>query len=322
LKILNFVKKQKDKLVIGFLVKCLIILCIPLVYQHFAKTYPTDLPPAPAPAPVEEENAFVPTFANLSEIQTMDDILAHLFYVDSTAFAMAEDFPIEKLASLDLSLNLVSSVPRVLITHTHSQEFFIDSEEGNMSQSIVAVGRYLADILVGLGISVVHDTGIYDMVDGELKREGSYERMEQGVLRILEEHPHIELIIDLHRDAAPDGVHLITEIDGRPTAKIMFFNGITRRNIEGEPKDLDEFFNPYIQENLALSLQLFLTANEMYPNLARRNYVKAYRYSLHLKPRSILVEVGANTNTLEEAKNAMYPLSRLITQVVGVGEAQ
>ena len=58
-----------------------------------------------------------------------------------------------------------------------------------------------------------------------------------------------------------------------------------------------------------------LVAEEYYPGLMRKIYLKGYRYNLHLKPKSMLVEVGAQTNTFEEAKNAMEPLANILGKV-------
>ena len=317
------IKNKREKLLIGILWKLLVVLMLPLFLHHL----PTSLferfkSSEPMPPVVEipeyiEPPQFVATFENVHEIETFEDIQKHLFYIDSGAFAFVSDFPVETLKSLDLTLNLTGSSPRVLITHTHSQEFFVDSDTSKMDDSIVGVGRTLANILANdYGVSVVHDVGMYDVVNGERKIAGSYERMEAGVRQILEIHPTIDVIIDLHRDAAPEHRTLSTVIDGTPTAQLMFFNGLTRRNVDGSPEDLDDLFNPYLLENLSLSLQMFLTANEKYPGLARRNYIKAYRYSLHMKPRSLLVEVGGHTSTLEEANNAMGHLASLMMSVL------
>lgn len=317
-------KDIKSKLVIALLWKVLVILLLPFIYRathNYIEDYksePIEILQPPSTQSLEHKypvREFSPTFATLDQITNFSDIIRYIFYVDPTAYVYEEDFDLQLLSTIDLRTNLRGVVPRILITHTHSQEFFINSTDE--SQSIVAVGRYLAEILsTRYYVSVIHDIGIYDMVNGERMIYGAYERAEQGVRAILEKHPTIEVIIDLHRDAAPDGVRLVTEIDGRETAQIMFFNGIARRNVEGQAVELHEFFNPYIQENLALSLQMFLTANEQFPNLARRNFIKAYRYSLHIKPRSMLVEVGANTSTFEEAKNAMYPLATILMSVL------
>ena len=106
---------------------------------------------------------------------------------------------------------------------------------------------------------------------------------------------------------------MVTEVNGKQTAKIMFFNGLSRTAANG---NLEYLYNPYLQDNLAFSLQMKLAAEEYYPGFTRANYLKGYRYNLHYVPKSMLVEVGAQTNTLEEAKNAMEPLADLLHKVL------
>ena len=60
-----------------------------------------------------------------------------------------------------------------------------------------------------------------------------------------------------------------------------------------------------------------VASGQLYPDFARKIYLKGYRYNLHFCPKSLLVEVGAQTNTLEEAMNAMDPLARILDQVLG-----
>ena len=74
--------------------------------------------------------------------------------------------------------------------------------------------------------------------------------------------------------------------------------------------------NPYLKDNLAFSLQLQTTA-EQFEGFTRKIYLNAYRFSLHMLPRSTLIEVGAQTNTKEEALNAMEPLAKVLAQVLG-----
>ena len=86
---------------------------------------------------------------------------------------------------------------------------------------------------------------------------------------------------------------------------------------DGQPTELTNLANPYRQDNLALSFQMQVAAEHLYPGWARNVYLNAYRYSLHMKPKSLLVEVGAQTNTYEEACNAMELLADVIASVVG-----
>ena len=106
---------------------------------------------------------------------------------------------------------------------------------------------------------------------------------------------------------------LIMDLQGKPTARFMFFNGMSHIRDKG---DISYLENPYIQDNLAFSFQHQLTMAEYYPGLSRGVYLKGYRYNLHYCPKSILVEVGAQTNTLQEAMNAMGPLADVINKVI------
>ena len=93
----------------------------------------------------------------------------------------------------------------------------------------------------------------------------------------------------------------------------MFFNGLSRTTTNG---NIAYLANPNLADNLAFSFQLKLAAEEYYPGFARATYLKGYRYNLHYRPRSLLVEVGAQTNTYEEAVNAMEPLADIIHRVL------
>ncbi len=271
----------------------------------------------PASIPTAEQPpAFVPTFANVTTLRTMEDLQKHLYVVDPDAYVTEQDLNVQAFLTKNFKTNMHTESPKVLIFHTHSQETFKDSRPGFQQDTIVGMGQLLAETLVKeYGIQVVHDIGVYDIRDGKDQRAESYQNMEPAVKKILEKYPTVEIAIDLHRDGVPDNIRLVTDIEGKPTAKVMFFNGMTKIRSENGPKETEDLVNPYIQDNLALSLQMQLTANELFPGFARKIYLKPYRYSLHLLPKSLLVEVGANTNTVEEARNAMAPLAKIIAKV-------
>ena len=243
---------------------------------------------------------------------------------DAAAAAPSVDTSIEKLRDFEYLLGNFYSMkidtgtdgPKVLIYHTHSQEEFADSTPGDTSTSIVGVGEYLTQLLNEKGIETIHDMGVYDIINGKLDRSNAYEYAGEAVEKVLAENPTIEVVIDLHRDGVAEGTHLVTEINGKPTAKIMFFNGLSRSRTNG---NIDYLPNPYIQDNLAFSLQMQIDAENKYPGFVRHIYLRAYRYNLHLMPKSLLVEAGAQTNTVEEMMNAMEVLSEMLEDVL-VGE--
>lgn len=128
-----------------------------------------------------------------------------------------------------LALEEDSSVPQILIYHTHSQEGFADSTEGDEATSVIGVGDYLTSILQDVyGYQVIHRKDAFDLMEGQLDRSKAYNYALPVIEQVLAENPTIQVVIDLHRDGVPEGKHLVTEINGKPTAQIMYFNGLSR----------------------------------------------------------------------------------------------
>lgn len=251
---------------------------------------------------------------NVYDRQDLNDYnFCQQFYtVTSITSLTKEIFRPSEFLDKDMKITHDSSSPQILIFHTHSQEKFADSTDDD-STSILGVGDYLTELLTGKGYDVIHDRSVYDYVDGKLDRSKAYTYAEQGIESILESNPSIEVVIDLHRDGVADTTHLVTEVDGRQMAKIMFFNGISYSNVKG---NINYLYNPYRDDNLAMSLQMHLIGEAYYPGFLRRNYINAYRYCLHERAKSMLIEAGAQTNTFEEVKNAMEPLADMLDKLL------
>lgn len=240
------------------------------------------------------------------------DFVLNSFYIIPSHTSLSKDIlkPWE-LISTDLKVS--NTEPCILLYHTHSQEAFVDSTGKEMT--IVQVGDYLEQILTRkYGYDVIHVRTEFDMVDGELDRSKAYTYAEEEIGKILSDNPQIDMVIDLHRDGVKENLHFVTEINGKPTAKIMLFNGISYSNNQG---NIDYLYNPYLKENLALTYQMYALGKTYYPDFIRCIYIEAYRYNLHLSRRSMLIEAGAQTNTFEEVKNAMEPLAELIVRELG-----
>lgn len=265
-------------------------------------------------AETEEPSATIAagTIYNLEELSDFDFLLSSFYTVETNTTISAEDLNAEALLSKDMSIDMDADGPQILIYHTHSQEGFVDSVPGDNSTTIVGVGEYLAQLLREKGYDVMHVTSVYDLVDGKLDRNEAYSKAQAEISAILAENPSIQSVIDLHRDGVAEGTHLVTEINGKPTAKFMFFNGLSRTKKNGP---IDYLYNPYIQDNLALTLQLKLICEQYYPGLSRNIYLKSLRYNLHLSDKALLIECGAQTNTLQEMLNTMEPLSDVLDKV-------
>lgn len=250
---------------------------------------------------------------SIERLRDFDYLLSNFYIVDSSTMIGPEQLNADALLSENMKIDQNSQGPKILIFHTHSQETFADSIPGDTSTSIVGIGEYLTQLLNAKGIETIHDTGVYDIINGKLDRSNAYENAEASVRPILEANPSIEVAIDLHRDGVAEETHLVTDIGGKQTAKIMFFNGLSRTRTNG---DIEYLYNPYIQDNLAFSLQMQLACERMYPGFARHIYLRGYRYNLHLLPKSLLIEAGAQTNTVEEMRNAMEVLAVTLQNVL------
>ena len=248
------------------------------------------------------------------KLKDYEYLTSHFYTIDSTTMTSPEELNAEMLLAKNMKFENQDNGPKILIYHTHSQETFVDSVPGDDSTSIVGIGDYLTDLLNNTyHIPTIHDRGVYDIINGKLDRSEAYELSGAAAEKILAENPSIEVVIDLHRDGVAEMTHLVTEVNGKQTAKIMFFNGLCRTRANG---DIQYFNNPYIQDNLAFSLQMKLDADEHYPGFTRNIYLKGYRYNMQLVPKMLLVEAGAQTNTVQEMKNAMEPLAESLNRVL------
>lgn len=250
---------------------------------------------------------------SIDKLRDFEYLLSNFYTVDSSTMIGAEQLNVDDLLGRNMKISREGNEPKILIFHTHSQETFVDSVPGDISTGIVGIGQYLTELLNAKGIPTLHDFGVYDIINGKLDRSEAYENAEASIRPILEANPSIEVAIDLHRDGVAETTHLVTQINGKPTARIMYFNGLSRSRTNG---DITYLYNPYIQDNLAFSLQMQLASERMYPSFVRHIYLKAYRYNLHLLPKSLLIEAGAQTNTVEEMKNAMEVLADTLCEVL------
>ena len=201
--------------------------------------------------------------------------------------------------------------PRVLIYHTHTHEAYEQIEgdryvetgewrTADPEYSVVRVGTELTKLLEKRGFEVFHD-----LTDHEPPRLGTaYTRS----LKTLESYAdqHFDLYIDLHRDAysKANGNPLYVETPDGQAARLMVLigNGKGQGSVTFDVK-------PFYQENLAFGQRLTTTINQLVPGLCRDVMVKTGRYNQHIGKNAILIEVGHNKNTLEQALNAMPTLA-------------
>ncbi|MBR6626951.1 MAG: stage II sporulation protein P [Lachnospiraceae bacterium] len=246
---------------------------------------------------------------DMASYGSYDALVKNFYTIDGGTMAGSDLLNTEKLTSYNCTMQK-SDAPQILIYHTHSREAFVDSVPGDESTTIVGMGALLADKLCNeYGYHVVHCKEAFD-ADG---RNDAYTNALPLVSRILEKYPSIEMVIDLHRDEMPEGTRLVTEVDGIPMARFMLFNGISRTRQTGKISYLE---NPNLDANLSFSFQVQRKAMEYYPGLTRKIYLKGYRYNMHLKEKYLLIELGAQNNTVAEVQNTCGPIAHILDMVL------
>lgn len=270
------------------------------------------------PVKIDTGTLFVMNDEEKKNYSDTEYLRKNFYIIDSRTDIMEGEIDGEKFLNMDFSIDAESDGPKILIFHTHSHESFADSDMTvGLEEGIVGVGERLKTILEEeYGIETMHCVESFDYVDSKMTTTGAYERMEPAIEKILEENPSIEIAIDLHRDGVADDTKLVTEVNGKQTAQIMFFNGLSRIYDNGNLIPAAGLDNPYLEQNLAFSFTMKYAGDKLFPGFVRRNYINAYRYSLNMLPKSLLVEVGAQTNTKEEALNAMEPLAEILVSVI------
>ncbi len=250
---------------------------------------------------------------SMEKLKNFNYLLRQFFIVDADTTVSSDLFSAEQLMKENMTIKK-ENAPQILIYHTHSQERYVNSVSGDEETTVIGVGNYLEQLMEDVfGYEVIHIKNQFDLMDGHLDRSKAYDYALPVVEQILKENPTIEVVIDLHRDGVDESRHLVTEVNGKPTAQIMFFNGLSRKSNGEERSSIP---NPNLTKNLAFSFQLAYEAERYYPDFLRCVYLKGYRYNLHVLPKAMLLEVGAQTNTIEEAKNAMEPFSVILNKVL------
>lgn len=252
--------------------------------------------------------------AGLFHPHAAEDIASEPMLKNKTSYVIDT----ERLLSEPLSYTLQVGAPQVLILHTHGSEAY--SQEGgayeesdtsrtlDKTKNVVHIGAVLTEELSARGLTVIHDSGLYD----HPSYSGSYSRSLRTVEEYLRKYPTIKVIIDLHRDSATDenGEVYRTEYtapDGSSSAQVMLIAATGEAGLSF----------PDWEENLKLALRLQNSMERFYPGLARPILVSDQRYNQHMAPGYLLLEVGTDGNTLAEAETAVRFFSDCMADVLG-----
>ena len=250
-----------------------------------------DVTPSPSPSP---EPTVTP--------QILEAIIAGGIRVDNNT-----DYSIDpaQLLTEGPSQTLQTGSPHILVIHTHSSEAYTmddfdryepsdTSRTQDLNYNIIRVGDVLTEALESYGLNVIHDRSIYDYPS----YTGSYSRCGDAISRYLETYPDIAIVIDVHRDAIGSGdvvYKTVAEDEDVSCAQTMFVIGTDESGLH----------HPNWEENLKLALYLQAAVHLKHPTLQRPIKLVQERYNQQLTTGSLILEVGSNGNTLQEALSAV-----------------
>ncbi len=208
----------------------------------------------------------------------------------------------EKAAKQPVAFTLTDTdAPQVLIMHTHTTESYLSKDSQSYdtaasfrttdrTQNMARVGDAAAKQLKAAGIGVIHDTTLHD----HPSYSGSYARSAKTVKAYLDEYPTIQIVLDLHRDAIGSKQTITAPtatVDGKKAAQIMIVSGCDDGTMD----------MPHYLDNLAFAAALQNKLEQLYPTLTRPVLFDYRKYNQDLTTGSLLIEVGSNANTLEQA---------------------
>jgi stage II sporulation protein P len=196
--------------------------------------------------------------------------------------------------------------PLVAIYHTHTSESFVPTtgvthRRGGQVGEIVAVGEALVQQLNNYQVQAVHSKQVHDF-PSFMK---AYGPSELTVKKLLADHPSIQIVLDIHRDAEKRE-HALTEINGVPVARIATIVAVGQ----------EDLVQPHWQKNLAFAKQIDDKMNSYFPGLSRGIQTVEWRYNQHLHERALLLEVGSHETSQEEAERAIEILGGILVEIL------
>ena len=207
--------------------------------------------------------------------------------------------------------------PQVLILHTHTTEGYMtyaadyyNAEDRHRtkdhSRNVCGVGEAVRATLEANGIVAIHDTTIHDSP----VYSGAYSRSAEVAQRYLEQYPTIKVVLDLHRDSVMDGEVMVrptATVEGTKAAPMMLITGVV---------STDALPHPHWEQNLTLAAHWQAALDKVSPDLMRPLNTVASRYNQHLSPGWVLVEMGAEGNTIEEAVYSAQILGETLARLL------
>ena len=269
----------------------------------------------------ESNNYYIPKIINKLIDDTKKDAVIYNDVTETTIHSVKKNgtvlektgLTLDNKTSYDITVESVMSkkinitAPHILIVHTHGSESYNPTDRNeDTDKNVVRVGKEMAEIFKQNGIKVTHSTKMHDIP----KFNNSYKNSLATVSEMMKKYPDINVVLDIHRDAMitenGEVYKVVKDINGQKMAQVMFVVGSDNGGLE----------HPFWKDNLNFAFLCQKRINELAPDLARPVNIRKERFNQHTTRASLIVEVGTNGNTLDEAINSALITAQAISDVL------
>ena len=260
------------------------------------ETIPTETPPQATEAPTQTPKPKDVSGNTVKKTEPQITIKNHA----------GKTFSSEELLNRPLPYQPDTGGYKVLIVHTHTTESYFPTDRSNdETKNMIQVGKEFTAILEQNGIQTLHITKVHDV-----PYTTSYKKSLESVNQALANHPSIEVVIDLHRDALYDEngekIKPLAHINQIPSAQVMIVTGTEKGGLP----------HPNWDDNLAFAIKIQNDLMKSYPGLSRPIDLRKERFNTHTTKNSIIFEIGSNGNTIEEAINGAKFAAQSVANVL------
>lgn len=220
-------------------------------------------------------------------------------YSDMAAMADDWHFEMSKLGELSLT-----DTVQIILYHTHNAETYLPTDgvskrAGENAGVSTAADVFQQALEQKYGLRTLHSKVLHDYPDWNR----SYINSLATIKTLLQANPDVQAVFDVHRDAGFTSKDPTTVmLNGQAAAKIMIVVGANHE---------------HWKENLAFAQALEDKSNVLYPGLVRSiRIVQANRYNQQAHPHSLILEIGSDLNTQEEANYALECFAQVVAEVL------
>lgn len=231
--------------------------------------------------------------------------------VEITNYSYIRDIDYASLiTSSDVILTKKSD--KILLYNTHTSETYSNSEKfvfdytgicrtTDANYNMLRIAKEFNANLNEKGFISIQDTTPHDYG----AYTSAYKNSRESLANDIASYGGFGIAIDVHRDAIEDlSFRPFVNIKGVNIARAMFVIGAGTRDYE----------NQYFEANLKLALKLQYIAEQVYPGLFRSIIIRDSVYNQDVNKYSLLIEVGATGNSIEEA----IMTTRCITNLLNI----